>query len=286
MSHIKSFTIKASLLATAAAFGLQGIAHAQAAEEPAAREDVIVVTGTPNRDSQEAAIDAKRDADNVVDIISADTIGRFPDQNLADSLGRLPGIAIERDQGQARYVNFRGAPFRYTSIAFDGVEVPGAENGRVPRFDSIPSVVTRAVEANKAVTPNMPGESVAGYVNIRTFDPFEYKGFAASLGSRLWRAGARRRPGQQVQWPPVLFGRRLRRDGLWLEQPPRTGHRQPRVQPRHRSGQQPAHRQLARLPQLFRRARGQRLWRPRRIPHGRPPEARLRLDALQRVHRQ
>ena len=46
-------------------------------------------------------------------VISADAIGRFPDVNLSDSLGRLPGISIERDQGQARYVSFRGTPKRY-----------------------------------------------------------------------------------------------------------------------------------------------------------------------------
>lgn len=149
-------------------------------EEPRAVETVIVV-GKPIRDSQAAAIEAKRESGNVLDVISADTIGRFPDQNLADSLGRLPGIAIERDQGQARYINFRGLPFRYTAIAFDGIEVPGAENGRVPRFDSIPAVITRVVEANKAVTPAMPGAAVAGYINIRTFDPFEREGLSASV---------------------------------------------------------------------------------------------------------
>lgn len=154
---------------------------AQESSDAEARQQTVIVTGTPIRDSQQAAIEAKRLADNVVDIISADTIGRFPDQNLADSLGRLPGVAIERDQGQARYINFRGAPFRYTSIAFDGINVPGAENGRIARFDSIPSVITRAVEANKAVTPDMPGESVSGYVNIRTFDPFEKDGLGVSL---------------------------------------------------------------------------------------------------------
>src|SRR5690606_14171625 len=72
------------------------------------RMDEVVVVARPIRDSDTAAIEAKRSADNVVDVISADTIGRFPDQNLADSLGRLPGLAIERDQGQSRYINFRG----------------------------------------------------------------------------------------------------------------------------------------------------------------------------------
>lgn len=140
-----------------------------------------IVISSPIRDSQAAAIEAKRQAFNVKDIISSDAIGRFPDQNLADSLGRLPGIAIERDQGQARFINFRGSPFRWTSIAFDGIDVLGAENGRIPRFDSFPSVITSSVEANKAITPDMPGEAVAGFVNIQTFSPFDREGFSLSL---------------------------------------------------------------------------------------------------------
>lgn len=142
--------------------------------------DEVVVTGAWIKDSQAAAIAAKREAPNVVDIISSDTIGRFPDQNLADSLGRLPGLAIERDQGQARYINFRGAPRRYTTIAFDGIQVPGAENGRIPRFDSIPSVITSQIEANKAITPDMPGDAVAGFINIKTTSPFDREGFSLS----------------------------------------------------------------------------------------------------------
>ncbi|MEM9879657.1 MAG: TonB-dependent receptor, partial [Pseudomonadota bacterium] len=143
--------------------------------------DEIVVSGSPIRDSQAAAIERKRNAVNVVDIINADFIGRFPDQNLADSLGRVPGLAIERDQGQARFINFRGAPFRFTSIAFDGIDVPGAENGRVPRFDSFPAAITSAIAVNKAITPNMPGEAVAGFINIETFKPFDLAGFHFSL---------------------------------------------------------------------------------------------------------
>lgn len=148
-------------------------ANGQAVEE-------IVVMASPIRDSQKSAIDAKRAADNTVDIVSADTIGRFPDQNLADSLGRLPGLAIERDQGQARYINFRGAPFRYTALAIDGISVPGAENGRIARFDSFPSVITSRIEANKAILPSMPGESVSGFINIATFDPFDVQGWSVS----------------------------------------------------------------------------------------------------------
>lgn len=186
------------------------VALAQQTEETEFRQQTVVVTATPIRDSQQAAIEAKREAPNVVDIISADTIGRFPDQNLADSLGRLPGLAIERDQGQARYVNFRGAPFRYTAIAFDGIDVPGAQNGRIPRFDSFPSVITSAVEANKAITPDMPGEAVSGFINVKTFSPFDAEGFGASLevgyGEQELGGGPVNKYNGRLSWSNDQFG--------------------------------------------------------------------------------
>ena len=174
--------LRASLLiGTALSFSAPAFAQETALEENTEADgNAIIVTATPIKDSLEAALRDKREALNVVDVIAADTIGRFPDQNLADSLGRVPGLAIERDQGQARFVNFRGAPFRFTSIAFNGIDVPGAENGRVPRFDSFPSSITSGIRVNKAITADMPGEAVAGFVNIETASPFDRNGFFVS----------------------------------------------------------------------------------------------------------
>ncbi len=143
-------------------------------------EEVVVVAKSIKASTQ-SSIDAKRMADNVADVISADAVGRFPDQNLADALGRVPGISIERDQGQARYVSFRGSPKRYTTTAFNGVDVPGVENGRIPRFDAYPSVIASQVVANKAITADMPGESVSGYINVKTFTPGDIDGWAFSM---------------------------------------------------------------------------------------------------------
>lgn len=157
-----------------------GSLSAQENEQSNDAPERILVTSTPIRDSQAAAIEAKRNADNIVDVLAADTIGRFPDQNLADSLGRIPGLAIERDQGQARFINFRGAPFQYAKIAFDGIDVLGAEDGRTPRFDAFPSVITSRIEVNKAITADMPGESTVGFINIETFKPFDREGFSVS----------------------------------------------------------------------------------------------------------
>ncbi|MEO1323894.1 MAG: hypothetical protein AAFV59_12905 [Pseudomonadota bacterium] len=71
--------LKAALFAGASAL-VTPIAFAQVSgEEAEARQETIVVTATPIRDSQAAAIAAKRNADNVVDVLAADTIGRFPD---------------------------------------------------------------------------------------------------------------------------------------------------------------------------------------------------------------
>lgn len=175
-----------TFLCSAALLPLSAV-HAQSTDGVEDDENTIVVTGTPIRDSQEAAIEIKRESVNIVDVIAADTIGRFPDQNLADSLGRVPGLAIERDQGQARFINFRGAPFRFTSIAFNGIDVPGAENGRVPRFDSFPSSITSGIRVNKAITADMPGEAVAGYVDIETASPFDRNGFFVSAEGGLGR---------------------------------------------------------------------------------------------------
>jgi len=141
----------------------------------------IVVMAKSIKASTQSSIDAKRMANNVADVISADAVGRFPDQNLADALGRVPGISIERDQGQARYISFRGSPKRYTTTAFNGVDVPGVENGRVPRFDAYPSVIASQVVANKAITADMPGESISGYINVKTFAPGDIDGWAFSM---------------------------------------------------------------------------------------------------------
>ncbi|HEY8568760.1 TonB-dependent receptor [Microbulbifer sp.] len=200
---------KLALLVSLSVCGTAAPAMAQQAVDATALEEVSVLA-SPIRDSQKAAIDAKRDADNTVDVISADTIGRFPDQNLADSLGRVPGLAIERDQGQARYINFRGAPFRYTSLAIDGLSIPGAENGRVPRFDSFPSVITSRIDANKAIMADMPGDAVSGYINISTFDPFAKSGWAAStdlgMGNQELGDGDIEKSAFRTSWSGDNFG--------------------------------------------------------------------------------
>lgn len=143
-------------------------------------EGEIVVTAAPIRESMEASLVIQRNADNVLNAITSDDAGRFPDQTVAAALSRLPGIGVQRDQGQERYVQVRGAPTRWTVVSFDGVNVLGAEE-RVFRFDSVPAALISTVELNKTLLADMPAEALAGRVNIKTFSAMDKPGFNGYL---------------------------------------------------------------------------------------------------------
>jgi len=153
--------------------------------------DTVVVTGRrPLAESQAAALEIQREADSVVSVVSADAIGNLPDQNIAFAIGRLPGVALERDQGQARYVNLRGLPRQWATISFDGLTVVSPE-GRQSRFDNIPSAIAKQVIVTKAITAAMPGDTVAGNTNIITRSPFDNEGlhFSTKLAAGLVTLG-------------------------------------------------------------------------------------------------
>lgn len=170
--------LRASLLGSAAfAFASPAIAEDTVAEE--APGAVIVVTGErPIAESEAAALQIQKMSDSLVTVLSSDGVGRLPDQNIAQATSRLPGVAIERDQGQARYISLRGAPNYWTTLSFDGINVVSPE-GRDARFDSIPSAIAKQVIVSKAVTPDMPGETVSGNVNVITRSAFDFDGLHA-----------------------------------------------------------------------------------------------------------
>ena len=156
-------------------------APAFAADEATAEAEAglsdIVVTGTrPIAESEAAALEIQKKSDSLVAVISSDSVGRLPDQNIAQATSRLPGLAVESDQGQPRYISIRGAPKSWTTLSFDGINIVSPE-GRDARFDSVPSAIASKIIVSKAVTPDMPGETVAGNVNVITRSAFDYAGF-------------------------------------------------------------------------------------------------------------
>ena len=185
----KRVQTKSLISTTALLAGLLFPALAQAEELADDRESGdIVVTGTrPIAESEAAGLEAQRKSDSLVAIAASDGVGRLPDQNIAQAASRLPGVAVERDQGQARYISLRGAPNYWTTLSFDGVNVVSPE-GRDARFDSVPSAIASQIVVSKAVTPDMPGETVSGNVNIVTRSAFDYPGMHVATKAGYGRA--------------------------------------------------------------------------------------------------
>jgi len=183
-------------LAASVSFAALGTSSAFAQTTPAAdaadADTIIVTASRPIAESEAAALKIQRNSDSLVSVIASDSIGRLPDQNIAAAAGRLPGIGVERDQGQARYISLRGAPNYWTTLSFDGINVVSPE-GRDARYDSIPSAIASQIIVAKAVTPDMPGETISGNVNIITRSPFDHNGFRASakLGGGYGDLGGR-----------------------------------------------------------------------------------------------
>ncbi len=140
-------------------------------------EDRIIIVGQI-LDSTARALNQQRTNDATTNIISADTIGRFPDANIAEALQRVPGFAVARDQGEGRFINLRGAPGDFTGITVDGVAVgsPDPET-RAVDLDTIPSDIVAALEVSKTLLPNQDADSIAGSVNLVTRSPFDRPGF-------------------------------------------------------------------------------------------------------------
>jgi TonB-dependent receptor len=172
----------------------------------------IVVTGSI-RQSQEAAIATKREAANFVDVASADSIGRFPDESTAAALARLPGVAVQRDQGQARYIQVRGAPNRWTSVSIDGIPQTGVDEGgdsRAYRFDAVPAVLLQQLVINKSLTPDLTAEAITANVDLRTYSPLTEYGFKANgdigYGFMDLGGGQQRQGSLRLSWSNDIIG--------------------------------------------------------------------------------
>jgi TonB-dependent receptor len=130
----------------------------------------LEVLVTADRAAGEAEeINRERTADNVVQVLSADVIRSLPNANMADALGRLPSVSIERDEGEGKYVQIRGTEPRLTNTTIDGVNVASPESGvRQIKFDAIPADIVESVEINKTLQANMDGDGIGGSINLVT----------------------------------------------------------------------------------------------------------------------
>ncbi len=139
--------------------------------DAAAEDDTIVVTGF--RRSERIAIETKRETFNIVDVVSADDIGRLPDQNTAAALRRIPGISVQEDQGEPRFPVIRGLPSTYNRTQINGGIVASVSNSdRTVPLDIVPSTLASRLEVFKTVTPDQDPNAIGGIINIVTVSAF------------------------------------------------------------------------------------------------------------------
>ncbi|MCU4676793.1 TonB-dependent receptor [Catenovulum sp. 2E275] len=126
------------------------------------------------RAGQAGALNMQKNADSIKSIVSADAIGQFPDQNVSEALQRLPGMFIERDQGEGRFVGIRGIDPNLNNVTINGLNVPSPEAGvRSVALDVIPSNLVGALEVSKTVTPDMDADAIGGSIAVKSLSGFD-----------------------------------------------------------------------------------------------------------------
>jgi hypothetical protein len=132
-------------------------------------ESQTVLVTAPRATAEAEAINVERTADNIVQVLPAEVIRSLPNANMADALGRLPSVTLERDEGEGKYVQVRGTEPRLTNTTIDGMNVPSPESGvRQIKFDAIPADIVESVQVNKTLLANMDGDGIGGSVNLVT----------------------------------------------------------------------------------------------------------------------
>jgi iron complex outermembrane receptor protein len=169
---------RATCCAVMLALGSASPAMAQAVSEPDGNVlETLVVTVKGIAGSYQAGIKTKRDADVMVEAIRSEDIGKMPDKNLAEALQRVPGVAIDRDGGEGRYVTLRGFGPQYNAVLFNGRRLATTENTRAFAFDTIAAELIGGINVYKTQEAYIPEGGIGGTVDARTFRPLDRKGF-------------------------------------------------------------------------------------------------------------
>ncbi|GAW95427.1 MULTISPECIES: TonB-dependent receptor [Colwellia] len=191
----KTFTrtrIATSLSLILGATALPAISAEEVSANAAAHSDVEVIEVTGMRSSIKESTRLKRDAIGVVDAISAEDIGKFPDTNLAESLQRITGVSIDRSNGEGSRVTVRGFGPQYNMVTLNGrlmasstlPDGGGASDNRAFDFQNLASDAVKSVEIYKTANAAAASGGIGATINITTAKPLDNPGFIASIGGK------------------------------------------------------------------------------------------------------
>ena len=154
-----------------------------ASPTPQADKDTgIVVTGF--RASLQNAINKKKKADQIVESVSAEDIGKLPDASIGEAIARLPGLAAQTLNGRAEYLSIRGFGPDFSTTLLNGREQTSTGDNRAVEYDQYPSEIVNQVNVYKTPLASVIGQGIAGTVDLRTIRPLEYGHRVISIGGR------------------------------------------------------------------------------------------------------
>src|SRR6266566_6204601 len=131
------------------------------------QEEIVVYAGRAHGEAE--AINRQLESDDILQVLPVEVITSLPNTNIADALGRLPSVTLERDEGEGKYVQIRGTEPRLSNVTIDGVNVPSPESGvRQIKLDTLASDLVESVEVNKTLQANQDGDGIGGSVNLKT----------------------------------------------------------------------------------------------------------------------
>jgi TonB-dependent receptor len=143
-------------------------ARVDAVMKVASQNEEVLVTATRQYGEAEA-INRARTSDNILQVLPVEIITSLPNTNIADALGRLPSVTLERDEGEGKYVQIRGLEPRLSNVTINGVDVPSPESGvRQIKLDVVPANLVDSVEINKTLSADQDAGGIGGSVNLVT----------------------------------------------------------------------------------------------------------------------
>lgn len=170
--------------AVAAVLATSGVAYAQQAAAPAASDTGSVVTITGIRRGIESAISVKKNADQIVEAISAEDLGKLPDTSIAESISRLPGVAAQRTAGRASQIAVRGFAPDFSTNLLNGREQASTGDSRSVEFDQYPSELVAGVRVIKSPDGALVGQGLSATIDLSTARPLDFPARTVALSYR------------------------------------------------------------------------------------------------------
>ena len=196
---VKSGSRSRTPIAAAVAVMVAGLSFSAQAQQAAAEDVATVVTVTGVRASLEKSLKQKRNADSVVEVVTAEDIGKMPDRNVADAIQRLPGVNTQSSAGgeggfgENDRVSLRGTSPSFQQTLFNGHAIStgdwfvlnqyGGNVGRSSSFSLLPSELVSSVVVHKSATADLPEGGVSGVIDVITRRPLEFKNQITAEGS-------------------------------------------------------------------------------------------------------